>query len=292
MNTNEQEFIDRLKSLELPLHGNVQAIFDGTCALSALLDQSIVPVVQGMMSRTEFEDAIAGVLFRISAWFKSLTKLNHPIDIQAVFAGARSTFELAIDIKLLVKVPSLGPNFHAFVFVERFRAAKGLVDFLANVPGGTSKANVERAFVNNPANQSKLETLCKTFNWWDSAKAKPKYPKHWSGKDMAQRAKDAGTQYEELYRSYYPLLSWNIHAGAVGLGGISRTGIESGFGVAHGFLQDLGYDAAEEVGKVFRLFDADPKLRTKIRAAKSVTAQTLLELSGRVLKEQELSNTP
>lgn len=293
MSGDEQaEFIKKLEALDLPLHDKVQAIFNGTLALSALFEQSIVPVVRGMMSRTEYEDAVAGPVYRIAAWLKSLAKLNHPIDIQPVFAAARSIFELVLDIKLLVADPSSAPKFHGFIFVERFRAARVQVDFINRLPGGAARASEARSLVDDPAKHQKLESLCKSLGWWDSNNSKPKRLDHWSGKNMADRARDAGIQYEELYRCYYPLLSWNVHAGAVGLGGISPAGIETGFAVAHGIIQDLGYDAAEEVGTVFRLFDADPNLRAKIRAAKTVTAQKLLDASIRVLRAQEQAGTP
>jgi hypothetical protein len=291
MSDQQAEFVKRLEALDLPLHDKVQAFFNGTCALSALLEQSIVPVIQGMVSRSEFEDAIAGTMYRIAVWLKSLERLDHPIDIQPVFAGARSIFELVLDIKLLIVDPPSAPKFRAFVFVERFRAAKGLVDYLDKLPGGAAKADAQRTFVGNPANQQKLEVLCKQCGWWDASKNKPKRLDHWSGKNMADRSRDAGIQYEELYKSYYPQLSWNVHAGAVGVLGISPAGFESAFAVAHGIIQDLGYDAAEDVGTVFKLFDADPDLRAKIKAAKQVAAQTLLDTSIKVLQEQEESGT-
>jgi len=240
-----------------------------------------------MMQCSEFEDAIVGLVYRIAACLKSLIKMNHPIDIQAVFAAARTILELTLDVKLLVKDPSLGPQFHAFVFVERFRAAKAVVDFVdSKFAGDRSKAKAERTFICDSARQQKLEHLCRQFGWSDSGKNRPKRVNHWSGLDLYARAERVGIQYQELYRVYYPLFSWNVHAGAVGVSGISAKGIESGFGVAHTVIQDLVYDATEDVCIAFRWFDADPDLREKLRVAKEAFPRSLFDLSIKALEEE------
>jgi len=288
---SQDELIEKLKSLELPLHENVEAIFSGTCALNSLLEQRVTPAIRGILEHTEYEAAVAGAFYRIAAWLKSLVRLNQPIDIQAVFAGARSIFELTVDIKLLVENPSMAPQFHAFVFVERFRAAKRVVDFVvSSLSGDPSKGKAERELVEDPAQQRKLEGLCRSFGWWDADKCRAKRIDHWSGWDMYTRTKNVGVEYEEVYRVYYPMFSWNVHAGTVGVGGVSARGIESGFGVAHGVVQDLVYDATREVATTFRLFDAVGDLREKLKAVKEVFPRSLLDASIRALEELEKSS--
>lgn len=294
-NGMSDELIEKLKALELPMRDNVQSLFDGTCAAKALVEQSVIPLITGMMSRNEYEEAVAGVYFRVGAWLKSLAELKQAVHVQAVLSAARSLFELWLDVKLLVKNPGDAGKFHAFVFVERFRVAKAAASFAdREYPDDASKADYERQFVNDPGNQAHLTSLCTTSGWWDVATGKPKWPNHWSGiANTADIARSLGTKYEEIYQMYFRQWSWSIHAGAAGLGRLSAKGIEAAFGQAHELAQDMVYDATEEVASTFRLFDADPTLREKLRGAKEVMPRSLVEASMRILEaEEEESDFP
>jgi hypothetical protein len=266
--------IEALKETDAPMRARVQAIFHGTCALHQVVNDSVIPVLKAMIGRNQQESAIVGTYYRMSAWLQTLVCLRNPIHIQAVSTAARSMFELLLDIKELIVDATAADRFHAFIFVERFRAAKNLIEFRDRTSGtDPTTLTAERAFISDPIKMKQRDDYC--LNLWGLAPNK--WPKHWSNRDTAARASAAGTKYEDWYRLSYPRLSWHIHAGAVGIGGISVEGIEAGFGWANALCQDLIYEATELAGDTCYLFTADASLRTKLDDAKLIPGKSMIE---------------
>src|SRR4051812_8939462 len=120
---------------DLSTNAKVQVIFDYTCALNTVLENSVIPVIKGMISRSQQEIAITGTYYRMLAWMKTLTELKCPVHIQAVCSAARGMFELLIDIKQLIATPALADAYHAFTFVRRFRQAQVMVEEFDKIHG-------------------------------------------------------------------------------------------------------------------------------------------------------------
>ena len=60
-----------------------------------------------------------------------------------------------------------------------------------------------RAFLDEPGRADRVNLQRSTYYGVDR-KGKPIHPKHWTGKDAAQRARDAGKQYESWYNGSTP----------------------------------------------------------------------------------------
>ncbi len=83
-------------------------------------------------------------------------------------------------------------------------------------------------------------------------------------------------KYEERYRIIYARLSWFVHPGLAGLGGLSSAGVEAGFAWAHGLIQEFFYEASEIIGNGLHLFDSAPDLRQGLQKARSVPGEEII----------------
>ncbi len=271
----DKEKLEELKRRDVPMQTKVEAICKGTDAIQRVAEKHVIPVMQGILAPSDYEHAMISVYYRMYMWLPSLVKLRNPIHIQAAAAAARSTFELLLDLKALSGNPKLEAKFHAFTFVERFRAAETLINYNDSTSRTTGLCKIERDFINDAANISKFHSLLTTH--WPAKPGKNQgTPSHWTGKDAARRAHDAGPKYEERYRKIYARLSWFVHSGLAGFGGLSSTGVETGFAWAHALIQEFFCEASEIVGNGFHLFDSAPHLRQRLRMARSVPGEEIV----------------
>jgi hypothetical protein len=116
---------------DLPLPSKVEAFFQGTDDIRHFVVTVMEPILSGQLGLDDRQTAIVGTYYRIVGWLKALRELNSPSHYQTVAAGARSLFELLLDIKLIESDPSgqMVKKFHAFPEVEKYRAASKLVSY-------------------------------------------------------------------------------------------------------------------------------------------------------------------
>lgn len=201
------EELSNLKMSSIPIHEKVQAIFNGTCALYDCLDKHISPLVANMLQRSRYEEAVAATYYRVYLWLDSLVRLTKPSDIQAAAAGARSLFELLIDMVELVQDPANGERFHAFTIVERFYDAKLRVEAHDSLLGHDPARLVpERRFLADSTILAECDRL-RALHWPATSSGHLKWPKHWSRfQTLPERCRNAGQRYTDFYRSAYKRL--------------------------------------------------------------------------------------
>jgi len=251
----------------LPRHKKIEAIFQGTRALSEFAEENVCPQVRAALQKSGHEQALAATYYRMCLFLRALAKLDDTYHFQIAQMAARSIFELLLDLKALAADPTLAEKFFDFTWVSRYRKAKQLDDFLQAHPRvDTSPHKPALDLVNKPGVEQNRKQLCKKHGWVDS-KGKPRWPDHWSGKDIATRAREAGVKYEEIYRSEFFIQSYYVHAGAAGIDSMSRDALESAFAIAHALVQRLFAEATKIIAERFHLFQADESLRHRLEAA-------------------------
>lgn len=230
---------------DLSIRTRVEAIYKGTDAVSKFAESVMIPPLRGQINLSDKEKAIVGTYYRMYAWIRSMVAMNSHIHFQGAAAAARSLFELLTDIKTLAidKTGKLAEKFHAFSEIEKFRVAENLVSFCDGHPNDTKLDDSrQRTFINKP---NKRQTVHQTIvkYWGINKKKKPRRPKHWTGKNLLDRAHDHGLEYEELYFKAYPLLSWYIHSGSTGYAGLDAEAFEACFGLSHSIAQQMFLEA-------------------------------------------------
>ena len=144
---------------------------------------------------------------RVLAWLRSLAKLNQPSDSQAILAGSRGLFELALDFTLL-KHEKRGDASMLLAWQESEklkwtnRVAKHAV-FGRAVQGWAS------------SNTARIKELRQRY--WGG-----RHPMRWTGRQLSQDTTIAdgfqNTGFVEYYTAYYTWACWQVHgSGAVGL---------------------------------------------------------------------------
>lgn len=87
-----------------PDHGPVaeaNAYFAVCQRIHDFVGESVRPIVERNVNVVPGTHVCNGMIARVHGWLRSLGKLNHPGDFQAVLAGSRALFETALDFALI-----------------------------------------------------------------------------------------------------------------------------------------------------------------------------------------------
>jgi hypothetical protein len=179
------------------------------------VDQRVRTVAHGV--------AFQAQLLRGIAWLRSLDKLNHPGDFQAVTAGARALFEGAVDVTLMHFDPSnYSPEkMDAWEDSAKLKHAETVTSYLAGV--GREPADHEQLILAYATREkARIDKLRR--QWWPNLNGK--HPLRWTGRDLGADAKTAdelqAEGFQEFYRLRYPQICWTVHgSGLAGIANIS-----------------------------------------------------------------------
>lgn len=150
----------------------------------------------------------------------------------------------------------------------------------------------QRKFVDGAAKEAAIDSLV-IQHWGITKKGKPRWPDHWSGQTVAERAEKLGPDYEELYVELYPFLSWHIHSGSTGYAGLKAETLESAFGLMHSTIQKVVLDATEicaEEMKIDKIDNLAKGFRSTIDDLRKSTDQILAQRYADLLKQQSPSS--
>jgi hypothetical protein len=168
------------------------------------------------LSPTPRENCFLGTYYRTAGIVDSLLRLDNAVHFQASAMLARSLFELAVDIKLVEKIPNGWMKMVFFVDVEKLRCARKMIEFAKANPNRTIDVSPQTEFV--AKNEMRIDHNRRTL--WP-----PKRPnlkplpdlKHWSELTLAERTELLGEPFDETYKFQYPRLSWYVHSGLTGV---------------------------------------------------------------------------
>lgn len=221
---------------ELPLRTRIESFFKGTDAVANFAKSVMISVLRGQLNLNDKEKAIVGTYFRMYAWIASMVAMNHRIHFQGAAAAARALFELLLD-----------------TVIETYFAADNIVSFCdAHIDACKIDCTKQRAFITAPMRKDNIDALI-VKHWGKNKKGLPNRPKHWSGKNVRDRAHDLGLSYEELYVEEYQLLSWYIHSGAVGHVNVPEELFEIRFGLSHSHAQKTFLEATVTCAKEMKI---------------------------------------
>jgi hypothetical protein len=122
---------------------------------------------------------------------------------------SRAIFELSMDAELLARTPDGDRRMRVYKSLELLRAARSLVKHEDNL--STQRTPSERRrYVDQtgPRIEQEARALWPDKKLWAL--------KHWSGLNMAQRAKALGSDAEAMYIHSHQQFSWYVHGGIQG----------------------------------------------------------------------------
>jgi hypothetical protein len=254
----------------LPMEQKAIALFNGTRTLHRFAEEQVVPILQGQLNLNEHEQALLATYRRMTLLLRGLSALADPCHFQFAAIVARCAFELLLDIKILDRDPNEVARFFAFRDVAIFYKAAQLRNFLQEHSSVDAEPHRHALqFASDPERQKRIEQEC--MKHWPASNGRPNWPKHWSGKDMRIRARDAGSEYEEIYCSTVFLQSYYVHAGPAGIQNLSRDALVRVFGISHGLIQRFFAEATEIICNRFKLFVADSAIHESLRRARAAS---------------------
>jgi hypothetical protein len=278
--------IEKAVVSDLPMRKRVEAFFIGTKVLSEFAESVIIPVLYGQLNLNDREKAISGTYYRMYGWMHSMVVMNRCIHFQGAATAARTLYELLLDLKILAadKTSDSVERFHAFPEVEKYRVAKKLVSFVDSHPNSTKDVSRQRKFIGSPGRKQKIDKAV-IKSWGKTKKGLPKYPKHWTGMSVFERARDLGIEYEELYHDAYPLLSWLIHSGSTGYAGLKEEALEAYFGRPHIIAQKAFIEATIICAEELKISYVIEDVRTILEDIRLTPGKVIVEEQIKILGE-------
>jgi len=172
-------------------------------------------IISSILSPTPRETCFLATYYQTAGIVDSLLRLDNVSHFQGAAMLTRALFELAVDIKLIDRVPQGWAKMVFFADVDKLRCARRMIAFANQNPTRNIDVSSQDAFVTN--NQQRIEHNHKTL--WPPAQAGGKLQKltHWSGLNLADRAKTLGEPFDAMYNFQYPRLSWYVHPGLTGV---------------------------------------------------------------------------
>ncbi len=265
--------LEENKMKKTTIEKGANAFYTGTVHAVNFADQVMIPVLKGQIKLTEKEKAIVITYFRLVLQLKALKLLNEYRNFQTVMACTRSIFEQFLDLKLIIEneISDAIDKFYAFYEIEKFRTAKGIVDFSIKNPTTKIRAKIQKQLVTKKGEAEKIENLKKKY--WP----KKKTILHWSGLGVQKRAKLVGKEHEASYYQIYPMMSWYIHSGPSGHYDVNEDGLRAVFVRGHELSQAMFLEATVLVAKEFSLNKAAPNFYKNIEKLKLIPGHVLLE---------------
>jgi Family of unknown function (DUF5677) len=259
-----------------------------TVALREFIDAAITPMFQHDVRKGDYHDRLRDIYSRMQLWVRSLSELKEPMHFQAVCAGARSIFELLLDLRTLSRNPSLVDQLVAFTEVNRYQNAQKTVKLLERHPEIDRTRYKQQAAVVADDDRRREHERTMSKYWPSEADKRRNGPSHWFKGSVYGQCRELGVEHELAYRTEYAHHCWFVHAALVGVDGISEEGLVNTFTRAHVLVQRSVINATEIVGELFHFFDARKELRQELDFLRVLPGKLLHETGRNIgLSESE-----
>lgn len=217
-------------------------------------------------------DTVHGALIRAHGWMRTFTKLNSPGDFQAVVAGTRALFEIAVDLTLLLHDPeSSVEKLVTWERSARFKAAEQINEFFTIHPTNRGFSQQRDHIVRESAAVHRDRLRFWPQHRRGEEPARGRHPDRWTGRSLRKDAaaaadrcageRYAGTEFEATYVEWHPQWCWSTHgSGLAGVRSIPevtfpaltgvtfRTACKSGLHIGRTALEYVGqYDEIAQV---------------------------------------------
>jgi hypothetical protein len=175
---------------------------------------------------------------------------------------SRAIFELAMEMKSIARDPDAAKKIELFSTVEKLRAARRTVDFYDGDPDVVIYKH-QADFINSHGAQIDAEEA----TMWPANPVTGKRPsvKHWTLKNVQQRAKSLGAPFDRIYNVNYAQLSWMTHSGVVTPLNMTTEWVTIFVGVVYSIAAESYTQILETLVDEFKLAAANEHIKKKIR---------------------------
>ncbi len=239
----------------IPDVGRFQAVIK---SLEQFDNIEVLPVVKALLAPTEREQCFVAAYYRTVAHARTLLIFAEPAHFQAIAMIARTLYELAIDIRLIDKVPDAIQKLYAFCDSERLRVARNVVALAASGKIADD-VSVQIAYIANKG--ATIDAQHQVF-WPGTNKVA-----HWSAMNLRDRAKKLGSPYDVAYDQSYAELSWDVHPGLAGVLNLDSSVFPAKCGLAFKFAIDWYMNILRAVAHELKIDKGVEKFDDKLKLA-------------------------
>jgi hypothetical protein len=199
---------------------------------------------------------------------------------------ARTIFELAVEMKSIIRDPDAAKKIELFSEVEVLRSARRIVDFTNGRPDAQYYQQ-QVDFVDKLGPQIDAAEAA----MWPPNPANGRKPsvKHWTLKNLRQRTKDLGAPFDRIYDVYYAQLSWMTHSGVVSPLNMTTEWITSFVSVVYSIAIDSYVEILEMLANEFKLSTTNEHIKRKIVCNRDLGFTSTREEGEAVLRKHGLS---
>jgi len=199
---------------------------------------------------------------------------------------ARTIFELAVEIRSIIRDPDAAKKIELFSKVEVLRSVRRIVEFKkgSHVAHQYQK---ELDFVDQFGGQI---DAAEAAMWPPNATTgrKPSV-KHWTLKNIRDRAKDLGAPFDRIYEVHYAQLSWMTHSGVVSPLNVTTEWVTSFVSVVYSIAIDSYMEILEMLVNEFKLSITNEHIKKKIVCNRDLGFTSTREEGEVVLRKHGLS---
>jgi len=296
----KQAHLDRVKEISAQLGPQEKlrlfscSRFESVRAIRVFREKYLKPLEDAMMAPKDRENGLLTLYRRQIAVLHSVALIGGPVHFQTLASAARMIFELGVDIALCGKDPTdeSAKRLVAFSQVERLRVSQKVAQFYeTHTPPGTLDLAMHKEMAGDVVMQKRAADFVTQYWALPKGSTAEKYrPSHWSThQDLRLRAQaldvKPDSKWEGRYVEVYPILSWHIHAGAVGIVGMPKESFEAVAATAYGVITDVMLDSYDTLGKELFWAKTMAEWRDRLEFLHQVAGSWYFELVLRQAKE-------
>lgn len=174
---------------------------------------------------------------------------------------ARTIFELAVEMKSIVRDPDAAKKIELFSKVEVLRSARSIAAFTTDSPDAHYYQE-QVDFTNKFGAQIDADEAV----MWppNPKKSRKQFVRHWTLKSIRQRAGGLGAPFDRIYEVYYAQLSWMTHSGVISPLDMTTEWVTSFVSVVYSIAIDSYVEILETLVIAFKLSITNEHINRKI----------------------------
>jgi hypothetical protein len=249
-------------------------------SLSKFDEIEVRPVVKIPKATTPRDVCVTGLYYRTVGNVATILPMKSAQHFQALSMCARAMFELSVDMRLLDVVSDAVDKMLNFWNVERLRSARNIIKFANTNP--TAKIHDLPVYQKYEQEDGATIDAKRQALWPDVKKVD-----HWSGMNLRERVEKLKAPFDQTYHVNYAQLSWQVHAGLVGVTNLAADVFLAACGKAFEIAAEAYIEVLRSVISELHINNDSPKIYAKLRLARMLpfteTKEDALQLEAELL---------
>jgi hypothetical protein len=237
------------------------AQFRSCGVLHDFIDRVVLRAVEQAVDRADpLQATCRAYMYRVATWLSTLSKLNHPSDVQAIDAAARSLFEVVIDLTLLRYDRDDNPiqkmlDWELSARFKRFQLRRPVLETMSDEHSKRLAAVAKDCI---ETNDTRVQAARAKWGWDHNKNA---HPSRWTGRNLFDDAKrcdevSKSTAHANHHRLRHTDLCWNTHGSAfAGVRGLDDHAVVAGVAQSLKDCFRMAREAAEHALVILGCYD-------------------------------------